>query len=252
MVQPDFEWALSPEPVPGGLTFRALSVAKNHACGLTVDDRLYCWGRVPPGHAPSDEPWEPFSPNTFLAASAGSTDTCAIDLAGGVFCLGLPLGSPDPIPFPPGVELQSVELGNGHACGLTDSGEAYCWGYNFNGQLGRGTESQWEEPAPVATELRFSSLVAGTWFTCGLDTMGHIYCWGSNQANDVESTIPVLQDAGMSFEGFSASGRHVCGLDSVGALYCWGSTAMDALGDGNDTGSTSPVRVIDPTFVRIP
>lgn len=252
LTQPDFEWTLSPQEVPGGFTFRALSVASGHACGLTFDDRLYCWGQVPPGFSASDEPWEPFGPNTFASASAGSTDTCALDLAGLVFCLGGVLGSTDPIPFPPGVELDRVEVGNGHACGLTDSGEAYCWGFNFNGQLGRGTESEWEQPGPVTTELRFTSLVAGTWFTCGLDTMGDIYCWGSRQANGVESRLPVLQDAGISFVSFSASGRHVCGLTAVGTLYCWGESAMDALGDGSDAGSSNPVRVIDPTFIRIP
>lgn len=248
LTDPDFQWTLSPEPVPGGLTFRALSVAREQACGLTLDDRLYCWR----GSSASDEPREPFWRNTFVSASIGSTDTCAIDVAGQVFCLGLPLGSSDPIPFPPGVELDRVEVGNGHACGLTNSGEGYCWGFNFNGQLGRGTKSQWEEPAPVATELRFSSLVAGTWFTCGLDTMGHVYCWGSRQAGGVESTLPLLQDAGMVFEAFSASGRHVCGLNSVGTLYCWGTNAEKALGDGSGTGSSDPVRVIDPTFVRVP
>jgi alpha-tubulin suppressor-like RCC1 family protein len=36
--------SLRPVPVAGGLSFRQVSAGSEHTCGVTTDDRVYCWG----------------------------------------------------------------------------------------------------------------------------------------------------------------------------------------------------------------
>jgi len=53
-------------------------------------------------------------------------------------------------PFPrevPGLtDVESVSAGVDHNCALTRSGEVWCWGRNWYGQLGDGTMSQRSRP----------------------------------------------------------------------------------------------------------
>jgi alpha-tubulin suppressor-like RCC1 family protein len=35
----------SPVPVAGSLSFAALAIGNEHVCGLTTNQRVYCWGR---------------------------------------------------------------------------------------------------------------------------------------------------------------------------------------------------------------
>jgi alpha-tubulin suppressor-like RCC1 family protein len=66
-------------------------------------------------------------------------------------------------------------------CGLTASGEAYCWGFNRWGQLGDGTTTDKSTPVAVAGGLQFTSLWAGGRRTCGVTTSGTAYCWGEDR-----------------------------------------------------------------------
>ncbi len=74
--------------------------------------------------------------------------------------------------------FQSVNTGQGHACGVTPTGTAYCWGRGFSGQLGDGLAVSHNEPVAVLGGLNFQSVVAGGSHSCGLTTAGAAYCWG--------------------------------------------------------------------------
>ncbi len=38
-----------------------------------------------------------------------------------------------------GQSYPTMSVGDDHSCAVTTNGVAYCWGYNFAGQLGIGT-----------------------------------------------------------------------------------------------------------------
>ncbi len=66
----------------------------------------------------------------------------------------------------PGFNLKSVFAGEGHTCGLTTSGAAYCWGFGSRGELGTDQDLFHLIPRPVVGGFSFDTL-AGTGKRCG-------------------------------------------------------------------------------------
>lgn len=50
-----------------------------------------------------------------------------------------------------GKTITAMAMGNGHFCAIAD-GEAYCWGYNYNGYIGDGTTTNRSVPVKVTQD----------------------------------------------------------------------------------------------------
>jgi alpha-tubulin suppressor-like RCC1 family protein len=144
----------------------------------------------------------------------------------------------------------SLEVGLEHSCGLTITGEAFCWGYNQGGALGNGTEVDRSTPVRVLGSLSFTSLSAGWSHTCGVTAEGVAYCWGFNLSGQLGNgttggtvTEPEPVMGGLSFTSVIAGGAHTCGLTAEGSAYCWGNNTEGELGDGTTTERLSPTAV---------
>lgn len=118
--------AVAPELTDPRL-FVAASAGDRYTCGITVDDRLLCWGR-----------------NYHAQLGDGTTSDRKV-----------------PTPVAGGASFSVVSAGFGHTCALSPEGVAYCWGLNELGQLGIGSdEYRQTQPTPVNTEARFTSISA--------------------------------------------------------------------------------------------
>jgi alpha-tubulin suppressor-like RCC1 family protein len=138
-------------------------------------------------------------------------------------------------------EVNSIALGMTHTCALK-AGEVYCWGDNFNGQLGDGTSKN-ERFVPVKvsdTDGVFSNsdvtaIAAGGYHTCAIKA-GEVYCWGDNffgQLGDGTSgtgtnkVLPVkVSDTDGVFSNsdvtaIAAGNLHTCAIKAE-SVYCWG------------------------------
>ena len=143
---------------PQGLSPGA-SIGGKHACALLVD-AVWCWGSNSSGQ---------------LGASAANSCGPSDDLPAATPC------SLFAIPAQLPVSAVSVFAGGEHTCALTAGGDAWCWGSNSNGQLGRGTSGGSNQtPALVSGGLKFLSISAGGTHTCGVTLDRAIYCWGAN------------------------------------------------------------------------
>ncbi len=161
-----------------------------------------------------------------------------------------------------------ISAGNVYTCGVTASGEAWCWGRNFLGQLGDGTAgAAITRPLPVKVlapaGIRFTSVSAGTAnTTCGITTNGATYCWGAGNGAELGNgiianvTTPALTlpPAGVSFTTLSNGSGHTCAISLLGVAYCWGQNSSHQLGDGTTTIRSLPLPVTMPagqTFATI-
>jgi alpha-tubulin suppressor-like RCC1 family protein len=192
----------------------------------------------------------------------GYNRTCSLTTGGAAYCWGHNgygyLGTGDttfyrttPAPVLGGLTFAAVSVGPNHTCGVTPSGAAYCWGFNWPSQLDEGTF--WTGP-PLAVPggLTFTTVEAGNGHTCGVTPSGTAYCWGENmfgqrgEGSWWYTSGPVAVSGGLTFAMVSAGYHHTCGVTPSGTAYCWGYNGNGQLGDGSPIdagGQFSPVAV---------
>ncbi len=156
----------------------------------------------------------------------------------------------------------SVSAGDQHSCGITTTGDAYCWGWNlYGGALGTGDSNSFlatTTPVRVAGGLSFAAISAGTVRTCGITTGGAAYCWGDGRSGALgnggtaNAAVPVPVAGGLNLAAISLGLQHACVVTTTGAAYCWGSNWAGQLGDGGTADSPVPVKVAGGfSFIQI-
>src|SRR5262245_30711912 len=238
----------SPTPVLGAHHFTSLSAGWRSTCAIATDGTAYCWGFNASGElgngskTSSAEPVPVSGGLHFSSLSAGVAFACGLT-SGGAVCWGdnhsgelghgdtLSTTSPVPVPVTGGLSFTSISAGGAHACGVTTSGAAYCWGASISGDLGIGPTPNafvHAAPQPVAGGLTWRAVSVGE-MTCGIATTGLSYCWGGNLYSlladgngTMSSPVPALVWGGLRFRVLSARGDHACALGLDGFVYCWG------------------------------
>jgi alpha-tubulin suppressor-like RCC1 family protein len=202
---------IQPQPVSvlGGIAFATVTTGQTHACGLDFGGIAYCWGNGSGGIA-GPEAGTPACIQTgsgpkcvvpvpvdtglhFSAIDTWAYHTCGLTASGAVWCWGAngrwQLGSQtaadhseQPVIVSGNVLFASVVIGNVHSCGLTAAGDAWCWGDNGAGQIGKGlveNGARYSSPVAVVGGYSFSFLRGGGNVTCGM-AASRVYCWGDN------------------------------------------------------------------------
>ena len=210
-----------PVPVVGSLALGFQVVSKGifwSTCATTTSTGdVYCWGLfgglfgnggavLPPG---SPTPVAAASGMTLATIDAGTAYNCGLDAGGTAFCwgLGAPIGnaaaqqgngtfssSNVPLPVVGGLSFTFLDAHPhnwvlAHTCGITTSGDTYCWGDNTTGQLGAPSSDTCSfsgdfdcstSPLEVLGHHQFSSVAVGIQHTCGVTVAGRAFCWGEN------------------------------------------------------------------------
>jgi len=159
---------IAPAPsAAASLVRETISAGDYHTCGLTSAGAAVCWGENGDGQLGNGTYDDKVTPTTvsgglkFTSISAGSYHTCALTSAGAAFCWGynaygqLGDGTSDnhrltPTAVSGGLKFTSISVGAYHTCALTSAGAASCWGANWYGQLGDGTEDEKLTPTTVS------------------------------------------------------------------------------------------------------
>lgn len=207
-----------------------------------------------------------------IMVSAGRSHTCAVTVGGGVKCWGRnnngQLGDGTLVDRTSPVDVtglstgvSAVAAGSDHTCALLTNGGVKCWGGNYSGQLGDGTNVRSAAPVSVSgVSAGVVQVVTGWTHTCARTSTGRVECWGDNysaQLGDGTTTErrSPTQVVSSGAEHISAGGAHTCALFSVTGVSCWGRNSDGQLGTGTRTRSTVPVLVSPPmptaTYVAV-
>lgn len=257
----------------------ALVTGWAHACRITPDERVECWGNNSGGTLPSAEGQlgdgtnvdRPIPgpvvglPEAVRALAAGEEHTCAITVSGALYCWGhnefgqLGDGSGTNRLVATRVtaftEPVSMVTGGGyHSCAIVGASRTvWCWGRNDSGQIGEAGVMGTDSLVPVAVAslgTNVTKVEAGGYHTCALLPTGEVRCFGRNDrgqlgrgGGDDENPAPV---AGLpaTIESIAFGDAHGCALDAVGGVRCWGRGGSGELGNGGQAQSTTPVQVI--------
>lgn len=239
--------AVTPEPAPSPqrvateLRFVSLDAGQSHACALTADGQVYCWGAFCGAVAGACEASAVFSAgpraveweDAFITVTAGGGRACGITTLGDAVCW-----NQDRSPHIVGRDaFTMLSAGHDQTCGLASDARALCWGPAAL------------MPQEIAGAPEFVSLSVGANHRCGLTSDGTAYCWGTNtfgQIGDGSTYFAPdpLAVLGGPFVAVAAGKDHTCALATEGVMSCWGRWNEGQLGDGGD-----PTKVTIPTPV---
>jgi len=267
--------SLTPVAVAGGLRFRQVSTAFLYACGVTTGDQAFCWGSAPfSGDVFIPDRSRPFEidaglrfreVSASLVSSALGQFTCGVTLDDVAYCWGdnefgqLGIGSSGglrwhPVQVAGGLPFRQINAGATRTCGVTPGRQAYCWGANFDGDVGDGTTGSIRPaPVPVAGGLRFRELSdGGEYHNCGITMGGRAYCWGRNFAGEIGDgtattrLTPTPVATRLRFSQLATGTFYTCGVARGHVAYCWGTNFLGQLGNGTTAPSLTPVPVAAP------
>ena len=144
----------------------------------------------------------------------------------------------------------TLTAGAYHTCALLAARSLKCWGENYYGQLGNGTNKNISTtPVAVSGITNATEVAAGGYHTCALLSTKGIDCWGYNKYGELgddtkqERTTPVAVSGITNAIQVSSGGFHTCAVLSTGKIDCWGENAFEQLGDGTSENSLTPVAV---------
>ena len=226
------------------------------ACALLEDATVACYGGGIVGtlgrgaERPAIDPIPRRVPglNGVAKIFGGGYTMCAVLLNGTVSCWGADQ-SANPYGARPG-DLFAVEglsrvkdlaVSTSHTCALVDTGDLYCFGSNYFGELGDGTLDNSKRALKVAGISGARHVATGAEVSCAVVADGGVSCWGMNDHGQLGQgdedklvhtaplTVAGLGGPAKSVAASSESGA-VCALLESGESKCWGEKLVVATG----------------------
>lgn len=271
---------------PGQVAWKKVATGGNHSCAINSAGQAYCWGFNNNGQLGNNSTTDSSTPvavntsgvlggKTILEIAPASQHTCALASDHNVYCwgwgdigqLGDNLSTTSWVPVAvdktgvlSGKTVKALAVAEQDACVIASDDKLYCWGNNWAGILGDGSDTR--RPAPVAVDTSgvlsgktIASIKMGAGLSCALDSNSVAYCWGYNsygQLGDNSTTerhSPVLVDtslgalAGKTIKSIYPGSEFNCAIASDDQVYCWGYNNHGQLGNNSTTNSQVPVAV---------
>ena len=237
-----------------------VAAGTEHACVLTSAGTVWCWGASGQGQAGANgfsrfDPVQVAVGGTVTQLAAGGSNTCAVLSDNSVQCWGqnnfgqLGIGSSDVsahytpevvLGIPGSFTVSSIDIGTGHVCASSTTGDAWCWGRFMHGRLGTtATSNAASATRTGALSGLATDVSAGADHSCVVVGAG-LMCFGRNhlsQSGQVNNPLQFSTPTAVTINGtvsrVSAGDAFTCVLMNTGAVQCFGSNAAGQLGRGN-------------------
>ena len=151
--------------------------------------------------------------------------------------------------------VMKLESGGFHSCAMIHDASFYCWGWNFETQIGDGTST--DRPSPTKIDVgigrRVVDFALGFASTCAILDDRSLKCWGNNDygqlgdGTDTSISSPTTINIGSDRYAtkIELGDYHTCSTLDDGSLKCWGWNEFGQLGAGNSTEIISSPIAID-------
>ena len=258
-----------------------IATGNTHTCFVQADNGVaHCvgdnaYGQVGDGTTTDRDAWRTVDSNhRFTSLTAGLYFTCGIAAptttpssnAGKALCWGrnaygqlgsgvdAGVNSSTPVLASADLTFKSLRAGEDHVCGVTTSGQLWCWGSNYYGKAGVAGETTITAPHRIGTASNWAGVAAGAYGTCAYTVKtsrvpSTTSCWGDRQT--VGNGTPVYANTPKKLPGsgwldVAAGGSSRCAIQGAtlpGRLYCWGGNGYGEIGDNSTEPRPSPYEV---------
>jgi alpha-tubulin suppressor-like RCC1 family protein len=265
-------------PVPVSMLTEPIAIAAGgyHTCALQAAGAVRCWGDNSNGQLGNGTATDSNTPvnvqglSNAVGITAGLFHTCALLSNGRTACWGQntagqlgggSFGGNSPAPITPCIicgglfpvfldDVTRITAGASHTCAVQADGTIDCWGSNFFGQVGDGSNTDRNKPTGVSGITDATAIAAGAFHTCAVRADGTGQCWGIGNTGALgnggtsDSNAPVPVSGLSNAAAVTAGSGDSCAVLSSGTMRCWGFNSMGQLGDGTSgTNRTTPVTV---------
>lgn len=241
------------------------------ACGIQMDDSLWCWGEDTQGQQGDGATVGPqYSPHKIGSASwkfidASDNVVCGIQSDDSLWCWGYDgngqvgdgggaVNQTSPVQIGTDTwKFVSAAEANGATCGIKTDDSMWCWGNDSGGQVGNGaTTGNQFSPVAVAAGTTWKSVSGLVSSMCGIKTNDSLWCWGAdsfgeqgNGAGGSQNAPGAVNDGGATWKYIKGAGHyHYCAIKTDDTLWCWGWNYTGMTGQGTEAGNTtSPAQV---------
>lgn len=152
------------------------------------------------------------------------------------------MSPPDGGSGPVRLHATEVSVGGGFVCARTEEQTVACWGYNGEGQLGRGTGlsvSTFYGPEEVPGLTDVTDLALGDNHACVIGTRSGqrgVHCWGKQSGWELgvapgtatagrPHPVPLPSAVHATAVEIAATATTTCARTSGGEVWCWGPDA---------------------------
>ncbi|MDH5217756.1 MAG: hypothetical protein OEX19_08670, partial [Gammaproteobacteria bacterium] len=250
-----------------------LDTNRNHTCAIDSEKFLWCWGRNNYGQLGSGESGALTSKNVpelvdnlrnWTQISTGDVHSCGIDELKQLFCWGrnqsgqLGIGQNEtqvfstPMIVDESSTWETVSTGGDYTCGIKTDGSLWCWGDNYNGQLGNGNSGEiLYTPQKIGEATNWMSIALSMEHSCGIQNDKSLWCWGSNFYGEIGDNsdsgnvrIPTqINPTELDWLSVNTGDNNTCAVKTDNSMWCWGENHLGQLGNNDHTFTTQSIPV---------